>query len=122
MSTQLQSSAASRGEIWLVNFDPSKGAEIRKTRPAVVMNVRSIGRLPLHIVVPITDWKPDYALFPWFVHLTPDTDNGLHKESGVDTFQVKSISADRFVRRLGSVADEQIRQIARSIALCVGYS
>ncbi|MCC6803842.1 MAG: type II toxin-antitoxin system PemK/MazF family toxin [Anaerolineae bacterium] len=121
MTTRIQSSAASRGEIWFVNFDPSKGAEIQKTRPAVVINVRGIGRLPLHIVVPITDWKPDYALFPWFVHLTPDADNGLHKESGVDTFQVKSISTDRFVRRLGSVTDEQIRQIAGAIALCIGY-
>lgn len=44
-----------RGEVWLVSFDPSLGAEIRKVRPAVVINIDEMGRLPLRIVVPITD-------------------------------------------------------------------
>jgi mRNA interferase MazF len=48
--------APKRSEVWLVNFDPSVGAEIRKTRPAVVTNIAGIGRLPLQIVVPLTDW------------------------------------------------------------------
>lgn len=50
-----------RGEIWLVRFDPSVGAEIRKQRPAVVLSVDGIGRLPLRIVVPVTDWNPMFA-------------------------------------------------------------
>ncbi len=45
-----------RGEIWDICFDPSLGAEIQKTRPAVV-NIESVGRLPLRMVVPLTDWK-----------------------------------------------------------------
>jgi mRNA interferase MazF len=44
-----------RGEIWLVDFDPAMSAEIRKVRPAVVVSLDAIGRLPLRIVVPITD-------------------------------------------------------------------
>jgi mRNA interferase MazF len=44
-----------RGEIWLVNFDPTIGAEIRKQRPAVVVSLTTVGRLPLRIVTPITD-------------------------------------------------------------------
>ena len=36
-----------RGEIWDICFDPSVGAEIQKTRPAVVVNIESVGRLPL---------------------------------------------------------------------------
>lgn len=46
-----------RGEVWTVRFDPAEGAEIQKIRPAVVLGMDSIGRLPLKIVVPITDWK-----------------------------------------------------------------
>jgi hypothetical protein len=56
-----------RGEIWLVDFDPAVGAEIRKIRPAVVINVDNIGRLPLRMVVPVTDWKPLYASFPFSI-------------------------------------------------------
>jgi mRNA interferase MazF len=47
------------------------GAEIQKLRPAVVVSVDAVGRLPLRIVVPVTDWKPVYAAFPWFVRLPP---------------------------------------------------
>ena len=109
-----------RGEIWLVRFDPSTGAEIRKVRPAVVVNLDAIGRLPLRIVVPITDWKSDYAIFSWFVSLPATPENGLSKDSGADAFQVKSVSETRFVRKLGDVTDTQIDEIAAAIALCIG--
>src|SRR5881275_3064084 len=92
-----------RGEIWLVDFDPSVGAEIRKVRPALVVSLDSIGRLPLRLVVPITDWKPQYRSFPWFVEIPADSDNGLSKDSGADAFQTKSVSLARFVRQLGTV-------------------
>jgi mRNA interferase MazF len=110
-----------RGEVWDVRFDPSIGAEIQKIRPAVVLGVDSIGILPLRIVVPITDWKPHYTRFPWFVHLPATASNGLSKDSGADAFQVKSISVNRFIRKLGSLTETQVNDIAAAIALCVGY-
>src|SRR5439155_3967687 len=92
-----------RGDVWLVDFDPAVGAEIRKARPAVVVSVDSVGRLPLRIVVPVTDWKPAYAGYAWFVELPVSPDNKLHKDSGADAFQVKSVSENRFVSRLGHI-------------------
>ena len=111
-----------RGEVWWINFDPSTGAEINKARPAIVIGVDSIGRLPLRLVVPITDWKPIYSGFPWFVELSPTSSNGLSKLSGADTFQVKSVSESRFIRRGGRITDQQVADIAEAIALCVGAS
>lgn len=112
--------APRRGEVWLVDFDPAIGAEIRKVRPAVVISMDSIGRLPLRMVVPVTDWKPLYASFPWFVELPATTSNGLAKDSGADCFQTKSVSETRFVRRLGVVTTSQVDDIASAIGLCVG--
>lgn len=109
-----------RGDIWMVRFDPSVGAEIRKVRPAVIVNVKGVGRLPLRIVVPITDWKPVYSNLSWFVHLTPTASNRLTKESGADAFQVKSVSERRFVQRIGEVTPTQLDDITSAIALCVG--
>lgn len=109
-----------RGEIWLVDFDPAVGAEIQKVRPALIINVDHIGRLPLRMVVPITDWKPQYANFPWFVELPASAGNGLTKDSGADAFQTKSASIDRLVRLLGVVSSAQLDEIAAAIALCVG--
>jgi hypothetical protein len=71
-----------RGEVWSVRFDPSVGSEIQKVRPAVVLSGDSIGRLPLRIVVPVTDWQPAFAAFPWFVLLPATSANGLTKDSG----------------------------------------
>ena len=45
----------SRGEVWLVDFDPAVGAEIQKVRPALVISVDSVGRLPLRMIVPVTE-------------------------------------------------------------------
>ncbi|MGI5924063.1 MAG: type II toxin-antitoxin system PemK/MazF family toxin [Lentisphaeria bacterium] len=109
-----------RGEIWLVDFDPAAGSEIAKRRPAVVVNDDAVGRLPLRIVVPITDWKERYEDFVWFTRLAPTSDNGLLKISGADSFQVKSISIRRFQRCLGRVTAWQLKNIVDAIALCIG--
>ena len=109
-----------RGDIWLIDFDPSVGAEIRKVRPAVVISLDTVGRLPLRLVVPITDWKPQYANYPWFVEIPATPTNGLTKDSGADAFQTKSVSLSRFVDRLGEVTSAQLDEIAEAIALCVG--
>jgi len=58
-----------RGEVWLINLDPTVGAEIKKTRPAVIVNDDAIGILPLKVIVPITEWKDRYAVAPWLVRL-----------------------------------------------------
>lgn len=109
-----------RGEVWRVRFDPAVGAEIQKIRPAVVVGMDSIGRLPLKIVVPVTDWKPAFANFAWFVHVPATPHNGLAKDSGADAFQVKSVSETRFLDRLGELTAGQLDDIAAAVAACVG--
>lgn len=110
----------SRGEIWLVDFNLAVGAEIQKVRPAFVVSEDAVGRLPLRIVVPITDWNPLYATYPWFTEIPADTSNGLSKDSGADAFQTKSVSLSRFVRPLGVVSSSHLGAVASAIALCVG--
>ena len=40
-----------QSEIWLINLDPTIGAEIKKIRPAIIVNDDSLGKLPLKIIV-----------------------------------------------------------------------
>jgi mRNA interferase MazF len=84
------------------------------------MSVNAIGRLPLRIVVPLTDWQPTFRQFPWFTPVPATPQNGLTKDSGADVFQVKSVSNTRLIRRLGSISDQQAYEIASAISLCVG--
>ncbi len=93
-----------QGEIWLINLEPTIGAEIRKIRPAIVVNDNNLGKLPLKIIVPLTDWKDRYNVATWMVKINPDAKNGLEKESTADYFQVRSLSQNRFVKRLGLVS------------------
>lgn len=75
-----------RGEVWLINLDPAAGAEIRKSRPAVIVSDDAIGALPLRVIVPLTEWKDRFAVAPWLVRVAPDAENGLEKVSAADTF------------------------------------
>ena len=60
-----------QGEIWLVNLDPAVGAEIKKTRPALIVNADAFGKLPLKIIAPITGWKESFKDVPWMVRVEP---------------------------------------------------
>jgi len=109
-----------QGEIWLVGLDPSVGAEMKKTRPALILSADELGKLPLKIVAPITDWKERFAGYPWMVKITPSKKNGLAKESAVDCFQVRSVSVERLVAALGSVEPETMARAREAVYLAIG--
>tara|TARA_E500000318_G_scaffold14854_4_gene14820 strand:+ start:28892 stop:29203 length:312 start_codon:yes stop_codon:yes gene_type:complete len=101
-------------------FDPAKGAEVRKSRPAVIMSIPAVGHLPLRIVVPITGWKDHWSTIPWLVKMKPTQRNGLTKVSAADAFQAKSLSIKRFQSKLGELSADEMEQIAAAVCLCVG--
>ncbi len=105
-----------RGEIWFINLDPTVGAEIRKTRPAVIVNDDAVGILPLKIIVPITDWKEHYKGAPWMVKLGLDGQNGLSKDSVADTFQIRSISHQRFSDKIGVLSNDKMKEMEVALA------
>ncbi len=104
-----------RGEIWLVNLDPTVGSEIRKTRPVVIVSSDLVGILPIKVIVPLTEWKDRYSKAPWMVRIDPDSLNGLTKPSATDGLQVRSVSQQRLIKRLGLLPDTLIESIVDSI-------
>lgn len=106
-----------RGEVWLISLDPTVGAEINKIRPAVIVNDDSVGILPLKVIVPITEWNKKFALASWIIYIEPDGENGLEKPSGADTFQIRSLSQKRFVRKLGLLSETIIQRINKALAI-----
>ena len=106
-----------RGEIWLVNLDPTVGKEINKTRPCVIVNDNAIGILPLKVIVPITDWKERFAIRPWMVKVEPTTEDSLVKVSAVDTFQIRSVSETRLIRHLGKLSDTKMQLVSQALAI-----
>ncbi len=111
-----------RGEVWVINLDPTLGAEIRKSRPAVVVNDDAMGILPLKVIVPLTDWKERYSAAPWLVQILPSSTNGLQKPSAADAFQVRSVSEQRFLQRLGFLSASEMEQVTAALAAVLSIS
>ena len=112
-----------RGEIWNVNFDRTRGDEINNMHPALVINIREAGRLELRLVVPITTGNPGFLRHFWMVGIRANSTNGLGHDSYADTFQLKSVSLDRFVKKKGEITSRHVlNEVLAAIALCVGYS
>jgi mRNA interferase MazF len=104
-----------RGEIWLVNLDPTIGSEIRKTRPAVIVSSDLVGILPLKVIVPFTEWKDRYAQAPWMVQIDPEEQSGLSKSSAADALQIRSVSQQRLVKKLGVLSSVQVAKIVQAV-------
>jgi mRNA interferase MazF len=109
-----------QGEIWQIGLDPAIGAEMKKTRPALIINTNALGKLPLKIIAPITDWKEHYDNYPWMVKIIPTDQNGLAKASAVDCFQIRSVSVERLTSLIGSVQPEIITCVQEALNKVIG--
>ena len=109
-----------KGEVWLINLDPIVGAEIQKTRPAIIVSEDELGVLPLRVIVPLTEWKDRYRIAGWMVRIDPDPTNGLSKPSAADAFQIRSVSQARFVNRIGIIPGALLQEILKSIQTVIG--
>ena len=115
-------SSPRRGEIWLINFDPTIGAEIKKTRPGIIISSDAAGKLPIKLITPITNWQDYFTGNFWHVRIEPDTNNNLTKVSAVDTMQLRGMDIRRFIRKLGSISESQMIEITIAIATVIEYS
>ena len=109
-----------RGAIWLVALDPTKGSEIQKTRPAVIVSVREVAVLPVLVIVPITGWQSKHDQIPWMVPLEANKKTGLDKPSSADALQVRCVSTTRLVQKLGVASADTMEQIEIALAKVLG--
>jgi mRNA interferase MazF len=104
-----------RGEIWFINLDSTIGAEMNKTRPALIMSDNKLGKLPLKVIVPITGWKEHYNIAPWMVKIEPNINNELTKTSSIDCFQIRSVSKNRLIEKIGEITVDEILKVQEGI-------
>lgn len=108
-----------RGEIYLVSFDPTVGAEIQKTRPALVLqNDIANEHSPITIVAAITSQFDD-TLYPTEVLVQPP-EGGLTVNSVVLLNQIRSIDKQRLVKCLGKLTDETMALVNLAIQVSLG--
>ncbi len=109
-----------RGEIYVVNLGPTVGAEIKKTRPAVIIQNDIANRWsPITIVAAITSKFGDGRTYPTQVALRAG-EGGLRVDSVILLNQIGSVDMSRLVRRLGVLRTETVREIDRALLLSLG--
>jgi len=109
-----------QGEIWLVNLDPTLGAEMNKTRPALIVSDNGLGKLPLKVIVPVTGWKEHYNIAAWMIKIEPCRENGLSKISSIDCFQIRAVSQQRLVEKIGEITRDEISRVHEGILKVLG--
>jgi mRNA interferase MazF len=119
MARPPQLARPTRGEIYLVNFDPTIGAEIQKTRPAlIVQNDIANRHSPITIVAAVTS-QFDEPLYPTEV-LIRSPEGGLTVDSVVLLNQVRSVDKRRLVRRLGALTPTTMERVTRALQISLG--
>lgn len=110
-----------RGEIYLVSFDPTVGAEIRKTRPALVLPNNVANRYsPVTIVAAITS-QFEEPLYPTEVRV-PAGEGGLRTDSVVLLNQVRTVDKLRVVQHLGTLKPETMRRVNQALRISLGLA
>lgn len=119
MATRERISHPRRGEVYLVGFDPTLGAEIKKTRPALIVQNDIANRYsPITIVAAITSQRRDPAR-PTNV-LLKSPEGGLTSDSVVLLNQIRSVDKRRLGRRLGKLKAETLKSVDQALQISLG--
>jgi mRNA interferase MazF len=98
-----------RGDIWWVALDPTLGSEIRKTRPCVVISVKTLNeRRRTVIVIPLS--SSPKASPPILI---PISCNGRSVAAVSD--QIRAVAKERLLTRLGAVTTEEMAALEEGL-------
>ncbi len=116
MADQASEASPRRGEVYLVAFDPTVGREIKKTRPALVLQNDIANRHSSITIVAAITSQFEGRLYPTEV-LVKMPEGGLRTDSVVLLNQIRSVDKKRLIRRLGRLKPATMRQVDRALAI-----
>jgi mRNA interferase MazF len=107
-----------RGEIYFVDFSPSRGSEQAGVRPGLIIQ-NNAGNLnsPTTIVAAISTQRR--RMYPFHVPVTP-AGSGLPQDSVVKCEQIKTVDQNRLMRLAGSLNPAKMREIDEALHLSLG--
>ncbi len=108
-----------RGEVWLVNFDPTVGTEIKKTRPAIILQNDIGNRYSSLTIVAAISSRKEKAVYPTTVPIQAP-EGGLAHDSLALLDQLRSADKQRLVKKLGRLKPETMRRVEASLLISLG--
>ena len=109
-----------RGDVWLADLDPRRGAEADKQRPVVIVSNdganAAASRLDHGVVTVVPVTSSTARVLPFQVLLAPD-ESGLDRASKAQAEQVRSIDVVRLTHRLGRLQPNALWQLDEALRL-----
>lgn len=107
-----------RGQVWLIDLDPTRGHEQAGTRPGLIVSVDQFNQTPLGlaVIVPITSRAKES---PLHVRIDPP-EGGLQHPSFAKCEDMRSVSRERLSKPLGRVSSAVVRQVEHRLRLVLG--
>lgn len=106
-------------EIWMADLNPVIGSEHRGIRPVVVISGNAMNdNLGIFVVCPLSKKIKNYA---GCLVLKKDAVNGLDHDSEIVTFQVRTISKERLIKKLGEIPKNQLEILKTGLLEILTY-
>ena len=106
-----------RGEIWLVNWNPTRGSEQAGTRPALIIQ-NDIGNINAATTI-VAAISSSVKVYPMNVVIEPK-ESRLKETSIVNTSQLLTVSKLRLEKRLGMLNQEKMEEVNKALKLSLG--
>ena len=103
-----------RGEVWLVNWNPARGSEQAGKRPALVIQ-NDIGNEKASTTI-VSAISGSVKIYPMNIKIDPP-EGGLERPSIVKTGQILTVSKERLEKRLGRIGAKKMEQVNHAIKL-----
>lgn len=107
-----------RGEVWLVDFNPTVGREQAGVRPALIISVNEFNNSMASkvVAIPLTS---KFKGIPLDVHLKPP-DGRVVKDSYIKCEDIRSLSKDRLIEKWGSISHKKMKDVEEKVKLLLG--
>ncbi len=110
-----------RGEIYVVHFDPTVGSEIKKTRPAIILQNNIGNRHSNTTIVAAISSQFDEPLYPTEVFVGP-SEGGFERPSVVLLSQVRTIDKSRLGKKIGVLGRETMGRVDQALEISLGLA
>jgi mRNA interferase MazF len=107
-----------RGEVWLIDLNPARGHEQAGKRPALVISVDLFNSGPAGLVVVLPVTTKDKNI-PLHVKISPP-EGGVKETSFVKCEDIRSVSTERLLARLGEVSQDTIAAVEDWVRILLG--
>ncbi len=109
-----------RGEIWLVDLEPSRGSEANKRRPCIIVSNDQANQKAVQLgrgVITVVPLTTNVAHVRGFQLLVPASVSGLRSDSKAQAEQIRAVSVDRVERRLGTLNAHLMMELGRILKI-----